>query len=58
MAGLCSEAMEVALHRLRSAELVSWPWPAITHSDRQRLLQAVRVSIHLHTLKMFCMGWM
>jgi hypothetical protein len=58
MAGRNSEAMEVALHRLRIAELVSWPWPAITHSDRQRLLQAVRVSIHLQRLQMLCMGWM
>ena len=58
MAGRCSEAMEVALHRLRIAELVSWPWYAITNSDRQRLLQAVRVSIHLQRLQMLCMGWM
>ena len=56
MAGRSSEAMEVVLHRLLIAELVSWPWPAITHSDRQRLLQAVRVSIHLQRLQMLCMG--
>jgi CRISPR-associated protein Csx17 len=56
MAGRCSEAMEVALHRLRISELVSWPWPAITHSDPQRLLLAVRVPIHIHTLQMLCRG--
>jgi hypothetical protein len=40
------EAMEVALHRLLVAEVVSWPWPAIPGSDPQRLLEAVRVPIH------------
>jgi CRISPR-associated protein Csx17 len=46
LAGRPEEAMAVALHRLRIAEVVSWPWPAITHSDPQRLLKAVQVAIH------------
>jgi CRISPR-associated protein Csx17 len=46
LAGRPDEAMAVALHRLRIAEVVSWPWPAITHSDPQRLLKAVQVAIH------------
>lgn len=44
------EAMEVALHRLRVAEVVSWPWPAIAASDPQRLLRAVQVPVHPRTL--------
>ncbi|MFY8147698.1 MAG: type I-G CRISPR-associated protein Cas8g1/Csx17 [Prochlorococcaceae cyanobacterium] len=40
------EAMEIALHRLRVADVVSWPWPAITGSDPRRLLRAVEVPIH------------
>jgi CRISPR-associated protein Csx17 len=46
LAGRPEEAMAVALHRLRIAEVVSWPWPAITHSDPQRLLTSVQVAIH------------
>ncbi len=40
------EAMEVALQRLKIAEVVSWNWPAITGSDHQRLLRAVAIPIH------------
>lgn len=40
------EAMEVALNRLRVAEVVSWPWPAITASHPDRLLRAVQVPVH------------
>lgn len=40
------EAMEIALHRLRVAEVVSWPWPAITVTEPGRLLSAVRVPVH------------
>ena len=49
-AGRPEAAMEVALNRLRMAEVVSWPWPAITGTDPQRLLQAVQVPIHPTTL--------
>jgi CRISPR-associated protein Csx17 len=45
------DAMAVALQRLRVADVVSWPWPAITHSDPQRLLRAVQVPIHPLTLR-------
>ena len=45
------EAMEVALQRLKTAELVSWPWPAITQSEPQQLLQAVEVPLHPVTLQ-------
>ncbi|MCT0247872.1 type I-U CRISPR-associated protein Csx17 [Synechococcus sp. CS-205] len=44
------EAMELALQRLRIAEVVSWSWPAITGSEPQRLLHAVRVPVHPITL--------
>ena len=44
------EAMAIALQRLRMAEVVSWPWPAITHSEPQRLLRAVQVPVHPVTL--------
>jgi hypothetical protein len=44
-AGRPEAAMEVALNRLQMAEVVSWPWPAITGTDSQRLLQAVQVPI-------------
>lgn len=43
------EAMEVALHRLRVADVVSWTWPAIAASDPQRLLRAVEVPVHPRT---------
>lgn len=51
LAHRAEEAMAVALQRLRSAELVSWPWPAITHSDPQQLLWAVQVPLHPATLQ-------
>jgi hypothetical protein len=44
LAGRPAEAMEVALHRLRVADLVSWPWPAIAAGDPQRLLRTVQLS--------------
>jgi CRISPR-associated protein Csx17 len=44
------EAMEVALHRLRVAEIVNWPWPAIAACDPLRLLWAVEVPVHPTTL--------
>lgn len=44
------EAMDVALKRLRMAEVVSWRWPAITTSDPVRLLEAVQVRVHPRTL--------
>ncbi len=50
LAGRPEEVMVVALHRLRIAEEVSWPWPSITHSDPQRLLRAVDVPVHPATL--------
>ena len=46
LAGRTDAAMEVALNRLRIAEVVSWPWPAITGSDPYLLLRAVQVPIH------------
>jgi CRISPR-associated protein Csx17 len=46
LAGRPDAAMEVALNRLRIAEVVSWPWPAITGSDPYLLLRAVQVPIH------------
>jgi len=45
------DAMAVSLQRLRVADVVSWPWPSITHSDPQRLLRAVQVPIHPLTLR-------
>jgi hypothetical protein len=39
------EAMKVALHRLRVAEVVSWPWPPICGSQPSRLLRAIEVPI-------------
>ena len=45
------EAMAVALQRLRAAELVSWPWPAIAQSEPQQLLKAVAVPLHPATLQ-------
>lgn len=45
------EAMAVALQRLRAAELVSWPWPAIAQSEPQQLLKAVEVPLHPATLQ-------
>jgi CRISPR-associated protein Csx17 len=45
-----AEAMEVALHRLRVADVVSWPWPAIAASDPQRLLRAVQLPVHRRSL--------
>jgi hypothetical protein len=50
LTGRPEEAMEVALHRLRVTEVVSWPWPAIAASDPERLLRAVEVPVHPHTL--------
>jgi len=50
LTGRPEEAMEVALHRLRVTEVVSWPWPAITASDPVRLLRAVEVQVHPRTL--------
>ena len=50
LAGRPEQAMEVALHRLRVAEVVSWPWPAIAASDPERLLRAVEVPVHPRTL--------
>lgn len=49
-AGRPEEAMEVALHRLRVTDVVSWPWPAIAASDPERLLRAVEVPVHPRTL--------
>jgi CRISPR-associated protein Csx17 len=49
-AGRPAEAMEVALHRLRVADVVSWPWPAIAASDPQRLLRAVQLPVHRRSL--------
>ena len=46
LADRADEAMAVALQRLHVAEVVSWPWPAITHSDAPSLLRAVQVPIH------------
>ena len=51
LTGRPEEAMEVALHRLRVTEVVSWPWPAITASDPVRLLRAVEVPVHPRTLR-------
>ncbi|MFO0077401.1 MAG: type I-U CRISPR-associated protein Csx17 [Cyanobacteriota bacterium] len=51
LAGRPEEAMEVALHRLQVAEVVSWPWPAITTTDPARLLRAVEVRINPITLE-------
>ena len=45
-----AEAMAIALQRLRTAEVVSWPWPTLTHSNPQRLLRAVAVPVHPVTL--------
>ncbi|MFM8524746.1 MAG: type I-U CRISPR-associated protein Csx17 [Cyanobacteriota bacterium] len=45
-----AEAMAIALQRLRMAEVVSWPWPVITHSDPRRLLRTVEVPVHPMTL--------
>lgn len=56
LAGRAEEAMAVALHRLRVAEVIHWPWPTITHCDPQRLLQAVAVPIHPLTLRRLCRG--
>jgi CRISPR-associated protein Csx17 len=50
LTGRPEEAMEVALHRLRVTEVVSWPWPAIAASDPERLLRAVAVPVHPRTL--------
>jgi hypothetical protein len=44
------DAMEVAMHRLRVAEVVSWQWPVITTSDPTRLLRAVQVPVNPTTL--------
>ncbi|MCX5954573.1 MAG: hypothetical protein NTZ40_14025 [Cyanobacteria bacterium] len=49
-AGRPAEAMEVALHRLRVADVVSWSWPVIAASDPQRLLRAVHVQVHRRSL--------
>jgi hypothetical protein len=50
LAGRPAEAMEVALQRLRVADVVSWPWPAIAASDPQRLLRAVQLPVHRRSL--------
>jgi CRISPR-associated protein Csx17 len=50
LAGRPEEAMEVALHRLRVTDVVSWAWPAIAASDPERLLCAVEVPVHPITL--------
>jgi hypothetical protein len=50
LAGRPAEAMEVALHRLRIADVVSWSWPAIAASDPQRLLRAVQLPVHRRSL--------
>ena len=50
LAGRPAEAMDVALHRLRVADVVSWPWPAIAASDPQRLLRAVQLPVHRRSL--------
>jgi len=49
-AGRPAEAMVVALHRLRVADVVSWSWPAIAASDQQRLLRAVQLPVHWRSL--------
>lgn len=46
LAGRPEEAMEIALQRLRVADVVSWNWPAITATEPGRLLAAVRVPVH------------
>jgi len=43
LAGRPEAAMEVALNRLRLAELVAWPWPPLAGSDPHLLLRAVQV---------------
>ncbi len=50
LAGRPEEAMEVALHRLRVTDVVSWAWPAIAANDPGRLLRAVEVPVHPRTL--------
>ncbi len=50
LAGRPEEAMELAMHRLRVCDVVSWPWPAITARDPERLLRAVEVPVHPRTL--------
>jgi hypothetical protein len=50
LAGRPAEAMEVAMHRLRVADVVSWPWPAIAGNDPQQLLRAVQVPVHRRSL--------
>ena len=52
LTGRPEEAMEVALHRLRVTDVVSWPWPAIAASDPERLLRAVEVPVHPRTLEL------
>jgi CRISPR-associated protein Csx17 len=44
------DAMAVALQRLQISDVVNWPWPAISSSDPQLLLQAMAVRIHPVTL--------
>ena len=44
-------AMEVALNRLRIAEVVSWPWPAICGSRPDLILRAVEVPMAWATLR-------
>lgn len=39
-------AMEVALNRLRIAEVVSWPWPTVTGTKSKLLLRAIEVPVH------------
>jgi CRISPR-associated protein Csx17 len=46
LAGRPDAAMELALNRLRIAEVVSWPWPPITATDPEQLLRAVKVPVH------------
>jgi hypothetical protein len=43
-------ALELALHRLRVTDVVSWPWPAIAASDPVRLLRSAKVPVHPRSL--------
>jgi CRISPR-associated protein Csx17 len=46
-----AEAMAVALHRLRMAEVVSWHWPLISATAPQLLLRAARVPVSRQALR-------
>ena len=46
-----AEAMAVALHRLRMAEVVSWSWPLISATAPELLLRATTVPISWQALR-------